>query len=405
MRKEAAELLPQIERELASKKSKLKFSPELERRFEADTAPAMTRRFVYAGIIAVALSDSFLLSDYLSRPEILLDIFLVRLLLVTLPCAIFIYTVHRGVRADTRELMTILAIWLVSFATGLINQWTRSEFASYDIFIFVLITVASNVTLPMRFRTAVIASTGALIIMQLMVFEQPFISFEVKLLSFMIFTSGTIFTLFSRYQLDVAYRINYLNMLRSELQNRLVLSDNAELREISNTDALTGLANRRRFNTVFEELQKNLRGNPGAMTGLLMIDIDHFKAFNDHFGHLDGDRCLENVARIIVGAMRVETDLVARLGGEEFAVILPDIDIPELKRTAERIRRNVAEAKISHDGLGGRDFLTVSIGFTLTREDMHEDIESVLKRADEALYKAKNGGRNRFEGQFLKSVA
>lgn len=169
---------------------------------------------------------------------------------------------------------------------------------------------------------------------------------------------------------------------RQEVAGRLL--------ELATTDYLTGLYNRRAF---FEAAQREFaraRRN-GTVFSLLELDLDHFKAVNDTYGHDAGDRALRGVAQVMLRALRV-VDLPARLGGEEFAVLLPETDAQEAQGVAERLRQAIASADIQ--GMAGRFRVTVSIGLaTFHPED--PDAEAIVHAADQALYRAKELGRDR----------
>lgn len=163
------------------------------------------------------------------------------------------------------------------------------------------------------------------------------------------------------------------------------------LERLAQTDFLTGLANRRHFLTLAEqELSRTLRyGGPLSM---LMMDIDHFKGINDTYGHRTGDTVLEHLGELCRQALR-DMDTVGRMGGEEFAVLLPQTDRPHASEAAERLRRTIAAAEIPL--AQGRPLrFTVSIGVA-TLAEANTNIDTLLSQADEALYAAKNAGRNR----------
>lgn len=164
-----------------------------------------------------------------------------------------------------------------------------------------------------------------------------------------------------------------------------------ELERQAHSDFLTELANRRHFLELAEgELARTLRY--GKTFSLLMLDIDHFKAVNDSRGHKAGDVVLQKLARAMQAALR-EVDVVGRMGGEEFAVILPETNAKEAWEAAERLRLAIAATDIEVDG-GAPLRVTVSIGIA-TLTDKLNDIDAMLRQADEALYAAKHGGRNR----------
>jgi diguanylate cyclase (GGDEF)-like protein/PAS domain S-box-containing protein len=162
------------------------------------------------------------------------------------------------------------------------------------------------------------------------------------------------------------------------------------------TDGLTGLANRRAFDEALErEWKRTLR--EGTQMSLLLLDVDHFKQFNDLYGHQVGDDCLRAVGQAAVGAVR-QTDIVARYGGEEIAIILPRVDAPGAAEAAEKVRAAVEALRLTHAANPeGGDWLTVSIG-AATALARHGGTmrmpESLLLAADHALYKAKHAGRN-----------
>jgi diguanylate cyclase (GGDEF)-like protein len=178
----------------------------------------------------------------------------------------------------------------------------------------------------------------------------------------------------------------YCNQAAVALENAIV---HERVENLAATDGLTGLFNRRYFDSAFaRELARCDRSSSGL--ALLLADIDHFKSFNDTYGHAMGDLVLKKVAGILAGAIR-KADVLARFGGEEFVVILPNVTAQGALESAERLRESVASAPI-HPG-GPRKRVTVSIGAALFPADA-ADSESLLKAADEALYEAKRQGRN-----------
>ena len=167
---------------------------------------------------------------------------------------------------------------------------------------------------------------------------------------------------------------------------------NQQLEVLSSTDALTGLANRRRFAQAFENAWEEA-ARQGVSLGLLMVDVDNFKLFNDHYGHPEGDRCLRLIAATLGGHAR-GSDLLCRYGGEEFVVILPKVDELNAWRVGERFREAVASACHPHEA-SETGFVTVSVGVSTVVPDATVKAEDLLARADAALYEAKQGGRNR----------
>ncbi len=167
---------------------------------------------------------------------------------------------------------------------------------------------------------------------------------------------------------------------------------NRELQRLSSTDGLTGIANRRFFDESLQREWRRARRNSGSVA-LLICDVDHFKAYNDQYGHVAGDDCLRRIAVLIQKHMERASDLAARYGGEEFAVILPETTISGAALVAERIRHAVAEQLIPHAGSShGR--VTLSIGIAAAVPGLDNPPDDVVLDADRALYQAKSSGRD-----------
>jgi diguanylate cyclase (GGDEF)-like protein len=176
---------------------------------------------------------------------------------------------------------------------------------------------------------------------------------------------------------------NYIDQLQ-EYQRELE-KVRAELENQSLTDALTGVNNRRAFDTRFEEEFLRAKRYKVACS-LILIDVDHFKLYNDSFGHTVGDEALIAVAALLKEDVRMH-DMVARYGGEEFAIILPNTDIKGAMVMGERFRRSVQRASWKHKQL------TISVGVASLHEGMQKPME-LLRESDTALYNAKQSGRN-----------
>jgi diguanylate cyclase (GGDEF)-like protein len=180
---------------------------------------------------------------------------------------------------------------------------------------------------------------------------------------------------------------------RVEERTRELAEANRQLEALASCDALTGLANRRRFDTTLEaELQRARREHD--LMSLLLADIDYFKKFNDRYGHVAGDECLCQLASILQSCFRRSTDLVARYGGEEFAVILPGLTAEQALHKAEELRLAVLAARLP-EALEGSGSLTISVGICTTRVEGCPDAKELIETADRALYQSKTAGRNR----------
>ncbi len=170
------------------------------------------------------------------------------------------------------------------------------------------------------------------------------------------------------------------------------------LKSLSTQDGLTGLANRRRLEDFFE-FQWHGCVRSGEPISVIMADIDHFKLYNDHYGHTAGDDCLREVASTLASQVTRQTDLVARYGGEEFACVLPSTDFPGAMAVADKMRLAVQNLGIPHGFSSTAECITVSLGVATAYPKAHGlSSRELFQMADAALYAAKSGGRNRVEG-------
>jgi diguanylate cyclase (GGDEF)-like protein len=170
---------------------------------------------------------------------------------------------------------------------------------------------------------------------------------------------------------------------------------NEILKHLSAVDGLTGISNRRNFDEFLEkECRRSLR--TCSPTSLIMVDIDHFKAYNDSYGHQGGDDCLRTVASIIRKNIHRPADLVARYGGEEFVIVLPDTGSTQAETIAGNLLVRVEEAAIPHRASSTSGVVTISLGVVTMVPTQDAGYFELIKHADAALYNAKRGGRNRF---------
>lgn len=205
--------------------------------------------------------------------------------------------------------------------------------------------------------------------------------------------SSIIVNLFVAAILERQERISFLQglLLAHESAERERL--NAELERLAHQDALSGLANRRHFdNTLKQEWERLLR-EQNPLT-LLYLDVDHFKAFNDTYGHAVGDTCLTAIGKVLLEAARRPGDLAARYGGEEFVVLLPVTDQEGALEVALRILEDIDQLNIPHSASSTAPHVTVSIGLATFTPSAEGSIDKLLEAADQALYAAKHAGRH-----------
>ncbi len=213
---------------------------------------------------------------------------------------------------------------------------------------------------------------------------------------FVIFINNIFFIVTSNIVgLSVAYLLEIY--IRREYQQAMAMKrTHRELRKLSLFDSLTKIPNRRlfdmRLSAEFNELK-----NSGQPLSLILLDIDHFKAYNDHLGHRAGDRCLVMIASKVQNFAGRAGDLAARYGGEEFAAILGNASLLEARAVAERIRESIRNMRIPHPNSSNSSVVTVSLGVSTILPADHMSFEALIESADRALYKAKELGRDRVE--------
>ena len=182
----------------------------------------------------------------------------------------------------------------------------------------------------------------------------------------------------------------FLLRRREDVRRGALARANERLRELSEMDPLTGIANRRSFDAA---LRQHMSAAVDTRPSLLLLDVDHFKRFNDTYGHPQGDDCLRLVAGALRAQVRGSSDLVARIGGEEFAVLLPHATELDATEVAERVRLAVEVLQLPHRGRPDQPpFVTISVGGA--RASVADTVGTLIARADKALYAAKANGRN-----------
>jgi diguanylate cyclase (GGDEF)-like protein len=181
--------------------------------------------------------------------------------------------------------------------------------------------------------------------------------------------------------------------IQLETRNRQLQAVNQELLQLSLVDPVTGIANRRQFNEMMDRAWRSAARHQFEI-GLILMDIDFFKGYNDHLGHPAGDDCLWRVANELAAGLLRPDDFLARYGGEEFAVILPRTDLSGAEAIADRLRSNVESLGIQHPASAAGGFVTISQGLACAVPAPASAPSSLIALADEALYEAKRCGRN-----------
>jgi diguanylate cyclase (GGDEF)-like protein len=296
------------------------------------------------------------------------------------------YFTFRSARSTfVRESGSLAVSCCFGLATLLAVSGSPPSTAILNLFLLSLPIIAVMFLARLRFGYALVFVTVTAVCLMLVLMLRTDVPAAVRAYPLGFLLSVSACGLVGVHRLEQASRKVYLHGLLQALQIEQLASENSLLKRISTTDVVTGTANRRRLDSVLHLLC----AEPAGGDFLLLADIDFFKRFNDCHGHLAGDACL----REVVIAMRHHlggSDLMARFGGEEFAIVLPRRNVHEALVIAERIRAGVAAHGIFVNAR--REQVTVSIG--IAERQQNASPASLIARADSALYEAKRSGRN-----------
>ena len=302
-------------------------------------------------------------------------------LLVTVACAAAAFWTRGGTMAPERAHITLFALTLMAAAVSFAHLAMTGDPAHS--FSFMIILMAAGAFFQDGSRLAVAVGVVLLGWLVGILMVDPSVT-SLAPAALGMFAALVLTTIISSYRIRALRRLESLNL---ELQDQIGF------------DALTGIANRRAFNERLENLWERLAGEDQPLA-LIMMDLDDFKNLNDTRGHGEGDAALRQMGGVLRMGVRSTEDLPARLGGEEFAVLLPRTIEEHAIMVAERIRAAVMYTHIPNPGTGapgtdGEEILTASLGVALAWPRDGGEPSELMDRADRALYKAKNGGRNR----------
>ncbi|MGO2503117.1 MAG: GGDEF domain-containing protein, partial [Cobetia marina] len=305
-----------------------------------------------------------------------------------------IFLLKRGVSPVLREMLMTALVCFAMIFTALLIQLSVSPHSFLDLFALGLIVLVGNVLFQLRFWYALCSSAFHFCVMLYLVTVHPAPYESAGFMALMVFFSITLFSIISNLRSEKAERLSYLLLLREQLRVEEFTEKNEEFRRLASIDPLTEVYNRRHFDSLVSSLigkQVDRR----LQYGVAMIDVDHFKAYNDHYGHVKGDICLKRIATAIFESVHPDVDIVARFGGEEFVVLLPSCSPQAALARAEEIREHVSGLALPHAGNPQQGIVTISVGVSAAGSGEDYDFENILNQADEALYHAKARGRDR----------
>lgn len=278
--------------------------------------------------------------------------------------------------------------WLVPTTTS-----SNQESVSYYMVFGTIFMMSANLFFTFQFRFSVVTSAIILCILYAVNYFVPS-TFIYKLVFGAFYISCFVFTSYINWKLNRERYNVFLNALEARNQHREATERGRALLKLSRTDPLTGLENRRAVDERLRDLWSSWQRH-GSTFAVLLIDVDFFKRFNDHYGHQKGDRCLMEVADGLRHLVEQRNASIGRYGGEEFIVLAQLKRLEDVVGLAEDIRQTVEALEITHnERRDGTRVVTVSIGAAFTRDEAGSKLERIIQEADRALYLAKADGRN-----------
>lgn len=390
-----AEESRQIDQLLSAGFPWLHFPHALERRFQQDCAEQRLRALMINGVLVAVFFNWMLVSDWCMVPDVFDQALKLRVFVFTPATIACLFLVIFVPSPLLREWSTF--VWGVGASAISLYVSTASQdaYAPSYLISFVPIVVFANSVARMRFFPALMLDIVVLGMYAKGVSAFPQLSLPVMIPATLTLVSAIVFTLYGCYTLERDERQNWLLHLRESLLLRELEQANAHLDAVSRTDMLTEMANRRHFDEYLQQVWDHARQD-GSEISLMMIDVDHFRAYNERYGHLDGDACLKDIAAALKRRLRRPGDLIARFGGEEFIVILAGTPLATAASAAERVRQGVENMNRLHATSPTKPVVTISIGVSCLRPNApHASPAQLISAADQALYQAKSRGRNR----------
>lgn len=379
----------------------MKFPAALEHEFLSQDPQQRLRHFIISGLISLVVYDGFLVADYLLIPDVFSIAVQLRLLIFT-PLALLALLIlwlnrdkpliHHPVLLDSAVVISgLFAAATLAYALSI----TRSPLSDFYHAGFAVVVMYGNLVQRLRFWSALGFSLAVLAIQVVGIWVLP--NFNPRLVwPICSLTAATVaFSLCANYVMERDKRRRYLLSERERELVKALSEVNLKLQQLSRVDVLTGLFNRRHFQEYLQDLWQRAK-HGGTEVAIIMMDVDHFKPYNDHYGHPAGDECLRQVAIVMQNSLRKPGDMVARYGGEEFIAVLPDTSLALALQAAERLRNAVEGMAMAHEASPTLPVVTVSLGVACCNAAMPGATpDSLISRADRALYDAKHQGRNR----------
>ncbi|MBC8128964.1 MAG: diguanylate cyclase [Rhizobiaceae bacterium] len=372
------------------------FPKPLEERFEEDRRDKRIAHLRISIVLGLVIYNLFNLTDAILIPDIAHFSWAIRLLILTPGAVALLWLLGQPfLPARWREWSVAAAMTAFSLGPLLLFHLSEAELHTLVLTQIILTLFFASSVLQLRYDLAAIvylvnfAATAAAIVLV------KDVSIELAGVFLAYAACASIFGFVCNLSIERSVREAYLLSLQERLRSDGLREDRNKLAVLSATDWLTGTANRRSL----EDQMARIWADPirRAETAVILLDIDHFKRFNDFYGHQVGDDCLRRIAALLVSACERPGVFLARYGGEEFAIVIEEMTEADATAFALDICRTVARSRIAHRGRqDGLDMVTISLGVARLGDDSSVvDVDRLFAAADEALYAAKRLGRNR----------
>lgn len=376
--------LTMLDAYIAQKHKRLTFPRAIEVLYDQQM-DSYRRQVMARGLLpTVSVYNAFLIADFLLLPQTAIIATVLHLAVVTpvILLATFLYprTPGKLLREVFRSFVPFMMVAQIMYIYA---QNTGIGADQYQ-YLAVMTVVYMNINLRFSFGLAT-ASTLVLMATYLAVLLPGHSPIEVKFTGACIMAGAAYLTLIANRRMEQDVRFGFLRRLQDQLRRQAA-------EKVSRQDAMTGLANRRMLDEVVARLWAEGETDH-TLAAVVMMDVDHFKPFNDRYGHAAGDECLVRVAGMIAQELKGQENLAFRFGGEEFLMLLPGSDMSDAVRIAERLRVKIEDIAIPHEELGPQGVVTASFGVAAGPVSALSFAE-LLAAADAALYAAKGNGRN-----------
>jgi len=374
----------------------LRFPADMEARYRQQDFDERRKFLAAMAMVGLVIYNLFVYSSRAMFPDVQAGVLMAQFGLSALMLALTIVSYNLKLQHGRREALFSLGTALMA----VVSTWVLSQSQQLSAFSFALCLALIPMFSGVAARQPFWFTCGPAVITPLafcLLFKPVG---EVQTLVYVddlfVIVNNTVYTLILAYTLEYGARKDWLLSQIERLQREALQVVTRHLHELSVLDPLTGINNRRQFEDDFQRIwAESLQGSRSL--AVVIIDVDFFKLFNDGYGHPAGDRCLKQVAAAISQTAQASSGLAARLGGEEFGILLPDFNMAQAMQVGERICEAVRHAGIEHlyTKVAGQLTVTVSAGVASTWPEADASPRGLLTMADDALYGAKKSGRNR----------